>query len=152
MALEQELNYRFKAFQIETTEGFEWGVQFIDVPNIVGGGDTVEEAYYEALDNLHDYFDYLKEEGEEIPQPSKEPEFNDFSGKLVLRLSKSNHMRIKEIADEENLSINSLLNEMICEGIERRISNKAVNELIDEIKKEYIEANDLSLNLVHKPI
>lgn len=152
MALEQKLNYRFKAFQIETTEGFEWGVQFIDVPNIVGGGDTVEEAYYEALDNLHDYFDYLKEEGEEIPQPSKEPEFDDFSGKLVLRLSKSNHMKIKELAEQENISINSLLNEFITQGIERKICKQTVNELVKEMKQECAEDNNLSLKLAHKPI
>ena len=86
MALDKELNYRFKAFQIEGENGFEWGIQFIDVPNIVGGGDTVEEAYYEALENLHVYFDYLKEEGKTIPQPTKEPELENYSGKFVLRV------------------------------------------------------------------
>lgn len=152
MALEKELNYRFKAFQLETTEGFEWGVQFVDVPNVVGGGDTVEEAYYEALENLHVYFDYLKENNEEIPKPTKEPEYEDYSGKLVLRLSKNKHMEIAEIAEKEGISINALLNEMVSEGIQKRISKIAVKELVEELKQEYQEENNLALKLNAKPI
>lgn len=149
MAAEIKLNYRFKAFQIEGEDGsFEWGVEFIDVPEIVGGGDTVEEAYYEALENLHVYFDYLKDNGQPIPEPTKEPEYEDYSGKLVLRLSKHNHKKVAELADIENISINSLLNEMISEGIQKRISEKAVKQLINDTEKEYISNNNLSLKLV----
>lgn len=147
MALEQTLNYRFKASQIETTEGWEWGVQFIDVPNIIGAGDTVEEAYYEGLENLRVYFDYLKEIGEPIPQPTKDPGLENFSGKLVLRLSKSNHAKIAELAEKENISINSLLNELITEGIANRTNKKAVNQLINDLENEYVKENNLSLKL-----
>lgn len=148
MAKETELNYRFKAYQIESEDhDFEWGVEFIDVPNIVGGGDTVEEAYYEALENLHVYFDYLKDNGEPIPEPTKEPSSTFYSGKLVLRLSKNNHKLISEIAEQENVSINALLNEMISEGITNKIANKATSELISDLKEEYIKENNLSLKL-----
>ena len=147
MGLEKELNYRFKAFQIETTEGWEWGVEFIDVPNVGGGGDTVEEAYYEALENLHVYFEYLKEKGQPIPQPTKEPEYENYSGKLVLRLSKNNHAKLAELAQEENVSINSLLNEMITEGISNRVNKKAVKQLVNDLEKAYSKENKLSLKL-----
>lgn len=147
MALDKELNYRFKAFQIEGENGFEWGIQFIDVPNIVGGGDTVEEAYYEALENLHVYFDYLKEEGKTIPQPTKEPELENYSGKFVLRVSKENHRRLAELADEEKISINSLVNEIITEGIANRTNKKAVKQLINDLEKDYAIENNISLNL-----
>ena len=145
MAKEQELNYRFKAFQIQGEDGYEWGVEFIDVPNIVGGGDTVEEAYYEAVDNLKVYFDYLKDNGEDIPKPTPEPEYERYSGKLVLRLSKNNHAKVAELAQKENVSINALLNEIVTEGITNRISKKAVNELVSDLKNEY--ANKLALKL-----
>lgn len=149
MARETKLNYRFKAYQIEGDDHtFEWGIEFVDVPNIVGGGDTVEEAYYEALENLKVYFEYLKEEGEPIPEPTKEPSCEQYSGKLVLRLSKSNHKLISEIAEQENVSINALLNEMISEGLTNRIANKAANDLISELKQEYAKQNNLSLKLI----
>ena len=147
MAKQQKLDYRFKAFQIEGEDGFEWGVEFIDVPNVVGGGDTVEEAYYEARENLDIYFDYLKEEGKPIPLPSKEPSNETYSGKLVLRLSKSNHAKIAELAEKENISINSLLNELITEGIANRANKKAVNQLINDLENEYVKDNKLSLKL-----
>ena len=147
MAIDKKLDYRFKAFQIEGEDGFEWGVEFIDVPNIGGGGDTVEEAYYEARENLNVYFDYLKETGKPIPQPSKEPEYEDYSGKLVLRLSKSNHAKIAQLAEKENISINSLLNELITEGIANRTNAKAVNQLIHDLESEYVKDNKLSLKL-----
>ena len=147
MAKQQKLDYRFRAFQIEGEDGFEWGVEFIDVPNVVGGGDTVEEAYYEAKENLDVYFDYLKKEGKPIPQPTKDPGLENFSGKLVLRLSKSNHAKIAELAEKENISINSLLNELITEGIANRTNRKAVNQLINDLENEYVKENNLSLKL-----
>lgn len=147
MVVNKNFNYRFKAFQIDTTDGWQWVIEFIDVPNIIGGGDTVEEAYYEALENLNVYFDYLKENGEPIPQPTKEPEYTNYSGKLVLRLSKNNHSRIAQLAELENISINSLINEMITEGISNRISKKAVKQLVNDLEKEYTKENKLSLKL-----
>lgn len=149
MKAEKKLNYRFKASQIECDNGtFEWGVRFIDVPEIIGAGDTVEEAYYEALDNLHFYFDTLKEEGKPIPQPTFDPEDGDYSGKLVLRLSKHNHRKLAELSEQESVSINALLNEMVSEGIANRINAKAVKELIKDTEKEYVTQNNLSLKLV----
>lgn len=148
MAKDKKLDYRFKAFQIEGEDGFEWGIEFIDVPNVVGGGDTVEEAYNEARENLDVYFNYLKEKGEPIPQPSKEPNYEDYSGKLVLRLSKSNHRKIAELSESENISINSLLNEMISEGITNRVNKKAVKELIRDLENNYVIENEISLKLV----
>lgn len=148
MAAETKLNYRFKASQIECDDGtFEWGVRFIDVPEIIGAGDTVEEAYYEGLENLHFYFDTLKEEGKPIPQPTFDPDDNRYSGRLVLRLSKNNHRKLAVLAEKENVSINALLNEIITEGITNRINNKAVEELIKDAEKEYAAQNNLSLKL-----
>lgn len=148
MPAETKLNYRFKASQIECGDGtFEWGVRFIDVPNIIGAGDTVEEAYNEAIGNLNFYFDTLKEEGKPIPQPTLDPDDEDYSGKLVLRLSKNNHRKLAELSEQENISINSLLNEMITEGITNRINKKAVEQLINDTEKEYILQNNINLKL-----
>ena len=149
MSRDTKLSYRFKAFQIEGEDGtFEWGVQFVDIPDVVGGGDTLEEAYSEALSNLDVYISYLKDNGKDIPLPTKEPEYDGYSGKLVLRLSKGNHKKIAELADIENISINSLLNEMVTEGIQKRICEKSVSQLIMDTEKEYLVKNNLSYKLV----
>lgn len=147
--MKERLNYRFKAYQIKCEDDtYGWVVRFADVPEVVGGGDTVEEAYNEAMSNLEYYFETLKEEGKEIPAPTQDPEENDYSGKLVLRLSKSNHKKLAELSEQENISINALLNEIINEGITKRISAKALKELIADTEKEYALQNNLSLNLV----
>lgn len=69
----------------------------------------------------------------------------NYSGKLVLRLSKENHRKLSELSQTEEISINSLINEMITEGISNRINKKAVKQLVDNLEKEYSRDNKLSL-------
>ncbi len=126
-----QMNYRYKAFLIQTDKGPKWGVSFIDIPNIGGGGNTPQEAYNEALENLSVYFDYLREKGLPIPSPVYEEE-TEYSGKFVLRLSKSKHRELAELAEREGVSLNSLVSEMVTEGIERRILRMSLREEKEE--------------------
>jgi len=146
---EKQLDYRFKAFQFMAEDGPTWMLEYPDIPAVVGGGDTLEEAIKEGKENIEAYFAMLKEEGRPIPQPTMEPEVVDYSGKLVLRLSKSNHRKVALLAEKEGVSINTLLNEMITEGISNKLNNKAVNELIEDLKIEMVTSNNLALNLKH---
>ena len=57
--------------------------------------------------------------GIEVPDPSIH-DFESYSGKVTLRMSKSLHQKVNDRARREGVSINSLLNEAIAEYIERK--------------------------------
>jgi len=145
-----KLDYRFKAYQFLAEDGWTWMIEYPDIPACVGGGDTLEEAIKEGKENIEAYFKYLEEKGEPKPEPTIEPKNTDYSGKLVLRLSKGAHKKISELATEEGVSINALLNELVSEGIERRINKKAVKQMVNEIKEDYIKDNTFIGKLVHQ--
>jgi len=148
--MNKALDYRFKAYQFLAEDGYTWYIEYPDIPACVGGGDSIEEALQAGKENIEAYFQYLKEEGKPIPEPSLEPSEVNYSGKLVLRLGKSNHEKAALLAEKENISINSLLNELIAEGLERRMCRKAVNEMIEELKEEYKQENGFVSKLVQQ--
>lgn len=118
--------YRFEVFT-DCSEGFVYAVKYFDFPNIVGFGETIEEAIKEADGNLCYYIQYCKEKGIEIPEPSVHEEL-EVSGKVTLRMSKTLHKHTIERATKEGVSLNSLL----CEAISNYIYSKNVAEKIVE--------------------
>ena len=108
------MSYPMRLFTVKTTKGFEWVAEFVDFKGCVGGGDTAQEALDAALVNLDVYLQYLKEKGEDIPQPS---DYNESNGKIALRLPRSMHRRLIELAEYEGSS----LNQLILDSFERKM-------------------------------
>lgn len=121
-------DYRFNVYQIETTEGLQWFVEYPDVSAVVGGGDTPEEAIAEAKDNLNAYIDYLKEEGLELPVASKYE--GEYSGKVTLRMSYSLHKKVSELSEKEGVSLNSYINEALIEKTQNDINDRSLASVI----------------------
>lgn len=110
----KQSDFAIRGYQIETKGGFEWVIEYPELPGVTGGGASYEEALKEAEDNKRFYFDYLREHGRPIPAPSEVADFGDLSGRITLRLSKSLHKSIVLRAQDERVSINSLINEALC--------------------------------------
>ena len=122
--------YHFNVYQIETTEGPQWCVEYPDVRAVVGGGDTPEEAIAEAKDNLNAYIEYLLEEGLELPIASKYE--SEYSGKVTLRMSYNLHRKVSELSELEGVSINSYINEALMEKTQNDINSRSVVQIISE--------------------
>jgi predicted RNase H-like HicB family nuclease len=77
-----------------------------EFPGCIAVGDTAAEA----LSNLHEVAESWLEttlaRGQSIPQPIEDPEF---SGKLVLRLSRSLHERAARAAKRDGVSLNQYI-------------------------------------------
>jgi predicted HicB family RNase H-like nuclease len=70
--------------------------------------DTREEALSALEEDRRELFELLLEEGQTIP----EPEFRDEdlpSGQIMLRIPRSLHRRVKEVARREGVSLNQLI-------------------------------------------
>lgn len=108
-------------------EDAEYVVIFNDFKNIIGSGKTVGDAIEEAYGNLEAYFEFCDEEGIEIPNPSQKDLFNSYSGKVTVRMPKSLHRDMVEYANEDGISLNSLIND----AIRLYLSNVGLKKLVD---------------------
>lgn len=106
-------DYRMEIYQLETTAGKEWAVEFPDLKGCCGGGSTIEEAIADAQENKEAYIADLKEEGKKLPIPTTKDD-SKYSGKFTVRMSKSLHRKVAERADTEQISMNQFITEAIA--------------------------------------
>lgn len=86
-------------------------------------GDTQEEAILEARIALKGFIEVMEEDGEKIPEPN---EYNSFSGQTRIRIPKSLHRDLSIQAQEENVSLNTLIVKLLSE---RNIVNKFAKDI-----------------------
>lgn len=140
-------NYEIRVIPKKDIDGNTyWTAYFPKIESVVGGGDTPDEAIKEAQENLEFYLEYLQDEKRQLPQEYVE---NTFSGNIALRVSKSTHKKLNEIAEQEGISVNSL----ICNSIENYIGIKSfdykIYDKIEEIKSISDDTNKTAkLNLM----
>lgn len=136
------MDYPMKLYPIELENGkVEWCVEFTDLPECVGGGDTCDEAVADALETKRIFLKLLEEEGMEIPKPSKIQDLP--SGKIALRIPKSTHKIISEYAKEDGVSINSYINNAISEKIGRDSALKNIRNFTFNFLNSFFSAFQL---------
>ena len=109
----RQIDFALRGYQIETDKGFEWVIEYPDLPGIVGGGASYAEALGEAEANKQFYLEHLRESHQPEPVPKDVADRSELSGKLTLRTSKTLHQSIVRRSLEERVSINSLINEAL---------------------------------------
>lgn len=114
-----------------------WYAYYPAVEACFGGGKTPEEAISNATESLNVMLDYLSEQKRPLPQEYKEVEY---SGKISLRISKSTHQKVAEIAEDEGVSINCLLNNAVECYVGKKEYDKTLEKHIDELK-DYCDYN-----------
>ncbi|MCH4013417.1 MAG: toxin-antitoxin system HicB family antitoxin [Solobacterium sp.] len=120
--------------QIKTDDGLEWEARYPDLPGVVGGGETAQEALEDAEDNLKAHLEFLKEDGVLPPEPTDLEESN-YSGKISLRMSKSLHEKVSLIAKKEGISINQFINEAIAEHVGCKEITYSVSNMFQYFKE-----------------
>jgi predicted RNase H-like HicB family nuclease len=82
-----------------------------------GDGKTPSEAIKEVIDVGNDIIELAIKDGVKIPLPSPGNVYEEYSGKLTLRLPKYLHAEIAKRAEKENCSINQLIQSFVAMGI-----------------------------------
>ena len=96
-------------------------------------GETEEEALAEAKIARQLFIDDILESGEELPSAQK---VNQYSGQTRLRLSKTVHRLVAEMAASEGIS----LNQFIVEAINERLgAQKAGSRQVEELRRALAE-------------
>lgn len=134
------MEYEIKVYPIYLDDGkIEWCAEFPDLVGCVGGGNTLQEAIEDAQISKEIYLEYLEENNMDIPIPTIQ-KFDLPSGRISLRVAKSTHKKLLELADSDGVSLNSYINSAINEKIGQSNVFNCVNGLLDSMQQIMIGA------------
>ena len=100
-----DYNITIRRSEFEGEVCFEARVK--ELPDLAEYGDTFEEAYALVIDAIETTVEVFAEKGKPMPVPQEVAD--DYSGRVTLRLPKSLHRVLAESAEEEGVSLNQHL-------------------------------------------
>lgn len=103
-ARKYSISIRFSNFEGENC--YEAKIQ--ELPSITEYADTHEEAYALAIDSVETLAELYAEQGKAFPEPLQNKEI-DYSGRVTLRIPRSLHQSLAMKAEEESVSLNALM-------------------------------------------
>jgi len=95
-----------------------------DLPGCFSQGETLEETYQNIEEARRLWMESMYEDGNEIPLPGNETE-KQYSGKFNVRIPKSLHRKLDEMAEQEGVSLNHYLVSTLSRAIGQEESSKS---------------------------
>ena len=117
----QEYNITLRKFVFEGETLFEARVK--ELPDVRGYGESSQEAYDLAIDAIETLARMFAESNRPFPSPSTPQD--DFSGRITLRVPKSLHRIRSHNAEEQGVSLNQFLVNVLAyrSGVNRATRN-----------------------------
>ena len=106
--------YQFTVRPLSKDEGGGYLVEYPDIPGCMSDGETIEDAIANGREALSDCIEVFRESGRKIPKPSIEP------AQWRQRLPRTLYAKLTKQAENEGVSINSLVTAIIAEAIGSR--------------------------------
>jgi antitoxin HicB len=103
--------YQFTIRPLSKEEGGGFLAEYPDIPGCMSDGATIEEAITNGREALRDCLDVFRESGRNIPKPSVE------AAQWRQRLPRTLYSKLTKQAENEGVSINSLVTAIIAEAI-----------------------------------
>jgi len=117
--LEYYLGLPYKIVFYPAEEG-GYAIEIPELPGCISQGQTLEEAYEMIQDAKRGWIDLALQNGETIPEPTRE----EYSGKFNVRMPKSLHRTLVAKAKEENVSLNQYINYQLARGVGHPVKQK----------------------------
>lgn len=95
--------------------------EILEFPGCVASGESAADALANVEDVALDWIDATLEQGQNIPEPLDNAQY---SGKLVLRMSKGLHKRAAKSADREGISLNQFIVTCLAEHVGERAATR----------------------------
>jgi antitoxin HicB len=108
--------YRFSVRPLTRAEGGGFLVEYPDIPGCMSDGATVEEAIAHGKEALRDTIAVFGEIGRMPPPPAPE------AAQWRQRLPRTLYAKLTQQAENEGVSINSLVTAMIAEALGARLA------------------------------
>jgi antitoxin HicB len=107
--------YPFSVDPLPEEEGGGFAITFPDLPGCISDGETVEQAIAHGREAFHAWMESMIADRKPIPRPNEVAE----PAKFVLRLPRTLHSRLTSHASAEGVSLNSLVQTYVAEGLGR---------------------------------
>jgi len=125
-----QLPYSILLHEVEDEGEKYWIAEVTELPGCKSHGSTIEEAVKSVEEAKKDWIlDSLKA-GEEVPTPV---ERDRYSGKMLVRMSRSLHRSLALIAETEKLSLNQLIVTMLAKEVGRLSVLNRVEDKVDNL-------------------
>jgi len=86
------------------------------VRSVVGYGLTPQEAIADLHIVVPIFLELMEETEQTLPEVALEKDWDEFSGKFNVRVAKALHAQLVEIAEEQGVSLNSLVQTLLSSG------------------------------------
>jgi antitoxin HicB len=106
--------YQFTVRPLSKEEGGGYLVEYPDIPGCMSDGETIEEAIANGREALRDCVAVFRESGRRVPKPGIE------AAQWRQRLPRTLYFKLTMQAQNEGVSINSLVTAIIAEAIGAR--------------------------------
>ncbi|MBK5290359.1 MAG: type II toxin-antitoxin system HicB family antitoxin [Acidobacteriia bacterium] len=103
--------YQFTVRPLSKQEGGGYLVEYPDLPGCMSDGETIDEAITNGREALRDCMEVFRESGRKVPKPSIE------AAQWRQRLPRTLYSKLTKQAENEGVSINSLVTAIIAEAI-----------------------------------
>lgn len=103
--------YQFTVRPLSTEEGGGYLVEYPDIPGCMSDGETIAEAIANGREALRDCLEVFRESGRKPAKPSIE------AAQWRQRLPRTLYSKLTKQAENEGVSINSLVTAIIAEAI-----------------------------------
>lgn len=113
--------------------------------SVVGYGESPQEAIADLHKALPLFLKVLEKTGQTLPEATAEKEWEDFSGKFNVRVPKILHAQLVELAEEQGVSLNSLVQTVLTSGataLTAGMSFGAVGHAQSKSKSRYLWEED----------
>ena len=107
--------YPFIIRPLAEEDGTGYLIEYPDLPGCISDGETPEEALANGRDAVRSYLASCRKYGDKVPKPG-----HTVSGQWRQRVPKSLHARLATRAEQEGVSLNTLVTSMIAEGLGMR--------------------------------
>lgn len=112
----KKIEYPFTLRRMTKDEGTGWIVEFVDIPDCVGTGDTIEEAVECGREALDAWLAAASDYDIAIPEPSTG------TGRWLQRAPKSLHKKLVVQARDEGVSLNTLVLSLLAEALGKKLA------------------------------
>ncbi len=110
-------------------QGVGYAVWVEELPGCISYGDTPEEALEMIREAMELWIETALEDGDPIPEPLATREY---SGRFLVRVSPSLHRRLVELAQQEGVSLNALVNQILAQAVGYASAREKIREVVRE--------------------
>ncbi len=92
--------------------------------SVVGYGTTAQEAIADLHLAVPTFLQMMSKTEQTLPEAPTEKDWDDFSGKFNVRVAKVLHAQLVELAEEQGVSLNSLVQTVLASGATALVAGK----------------------------